>query len=368
MSTEIAKATEKSPEVLKKREAYANLGEVIHRAEMDLQVKSQAAILSISKLPTKIEEIADAEVTLKAFKSQRVQIETDRKAVTVKFKPVIDRMMSYEKSLEEPEQKYGAAILSLKKLHEAEEAKKMQVVDARKKLLEFIEKSLADANHVAYEKINTQVAVVFETAIEMDITPAEIQQFILDSEASLTFKDFEVLPPNVSPKILDPDEVKKTIAEKWIYNAQGFVVMYKSALQNKFADYGIAYQNKQVALDQSRKDAEEKTKQLATEKENAEIASTLAAQSTVLEPDSVAIAVKAIKRSYAIDMLETPENAIALMAAFVANKKECLNKLGRVTKWFSVTPAQLGNALASIKNDDNNFQPAGVRFKEVEKL
>lgn len=369
MNQEVAtQPTEKSPEILKKRLAYANLGERIHLAEMALQIKSQEALKSIEALPTEISQIADSEKTLKEFKSKRVAIETDRKAITARFKPVVDRLMAYEKSLEQPEQKYVAAILSLKKQHEAEEAKKMQIAEARKNLIEFVERKLAEANHNSYEKINAAVAEVFETAIELDIVPEDIAQFVLEAEDKLQYKDFVVEAPQVNTKLLTAEEANAIILEKWIYNAQGFEAVYHQQLHNKFADYGIAYQNKAVALEQSRKAAEAEEKRLAEEKETAQLAASLAATATPLETDSVGMPVKAIKRSYAIDMLETPDNAISIMAAFVANKKECMTKLTRVTKWFSVTPDQMGKALCELKNQDNNFQPSGIRFKEVEKL
>lgn len=353
--------------VLKKREAYANLGEAIHRAEMELQVKAQSAIMLLAKLPSSIAEIAEAEKTLKEFKSQRVQIEKDRKAITSRFDPVLDRLMLIQKSTEEPEQKYTAAVLSLKKQHEAEEQKQLQIADARKRLVEKVEKDLAAANHASYEKINEQVQKAFETALEMDIQPVDIKDWIETSKAILGYKDFECAVPQVNTVLLKQEEANALIAEKWIYNAQGFVVVYHQKIDQKFSDYGIAYQNKAAALELARKQSQEEEARLNAEKADAEIAASLQASSTALAPDSVGMPVKEIKRSYAIDMLETPDNAIAIMAAFVANKQACLAKL-RVSKWFSLTPLQMGNALAELKNADNNFQPSGINFKVVEKL
>jgi hypothetical protein len=40
----------------------------------------------------------------------------------------------------------------------------------------------------------------------------------------------------------------------------------------------------------------------------------------------------------------------------------------KVNKWFAFTPNQAATALAKVKCDDNNFAPAGIIFKEVDKL
>ena len=52
---------------------------------------------------------------------------------------------------------------------------------------------------------------------------------------------------------------------------------------------------------------------------------------------------------------------------YTKHAEECL-KLLKVSKWFSLTPKQLGTVLGKLKSADNEFGFTGIVFKAVEKL
>jgi plasmid replication initiation protein len=77
--------------------------------------------------------------------------------------------------------------------------------------------------------------------------------------------------------------------------------------------------------------------------------------------------VKALKKVYKVEMPETYDNAMLIMAAFLANSAKCREKTS-TTKWFAFNATSAATALSRVKNDDNNFAPKGINFIEVDKL
>ena len=77
--------------------------------------------------------------------------------------------------------------------------------------------------------------------------------------------------------------------------------------------------------------------------------------------------IKELKKSYAIDMDDTEQNAILIIAAFVTHFN--IAKEGvRVKSMFKLSVEQMGAALAWMKNKDENFSHTGINFKINDKL
>ncbi len=156
-------------------------------------------------------------------------------------------------------------------------------------------------------------------------------------------------------------------AKQFKQNPEQYIQLYTNELRKKFIDYSVAYSNKKQAIELAAKEDEEKQKALIEEANNKETAIQLESVSEVLEVTVSGPEIKALKKSYEVNMPETVESVIMIMAAFTANLQLCMPKL-KVTKWFKFTPDQAATALAKVKCDDNNFAPKGITFKEVEKL
>lgn len=354
--------------VQKKRVAYANLGETIHRAEMTLQANIQLALKLLAVHPTKIEDINEAEAKLKEFISCRVQISAQRKVISGMFSPVLDRLINYEKQLTDPETAFKNELVELKKKHEEEEFKKQRLEAARKNLLLFIKNKLTEHDMTCRSLIAKKVGELYKEALEtLDINPDNIAPFIEQAKTMLGVLDFNLEKPTPSSEVLLKEEVTKTINDNWNLNPHAYVTVFQEALEQKFFDYSVAYQNKVAALELAAKEEAENQKKLEDQKKDAEVANSLEANSTTLFPTSVGHPVKALKKSFAIDMPETSESAFKIIAHFIANKQKCMAKM-KVQKWFSITPAQMAAQLARLKNEDNAMELEGIVFKEVESL
>jgi hypothetical protein len=77
--------------------------------------------------------------------------------------------------------------------------------------------------------------------------------------------------------------------------------------------------------------------------------------------------VKELKKKYEIDMEDNEASALLIITAFVTNFKEAKEGI-RVKSMMALSIAQMGSALAWMKNKDNAFSFTGINFKTVEKL
>lgn len=350
-----------------KRTAWAKMGETVYKTEMQLQAMAQKAVLAV-KMPQNIEEVPNAEASLKELKAQRGFIEKNRKDVTSRFDDLQSRLMKPEKSLDDPIKALSDQIISVKKAHETAERIKREIEEERKSVKERAISFLNQKDFEFKQMINNAVTKALTFALgEGNVTPDGLEEYLMFMKGKFTLVTF-MLPPygDETCRHLKEEEVRAIITENYKNNPNEYLTLYRDELARKFNDYSVAYQNKQQAVELARKQEEEDRRQLEIQKQNKETAARLESTATVLTP-SVSPGVKALKKSYEIDMPDSVESALAIMAGFTANLDKCLPKL-KVTKWFAFTPAQAGNALAKVKCDDNNFQPSGITFKEVDKL
>lgn len=370
MNTDVATKPaegQKTPEVLKKREAYANLGELLHHGEMGLQLKAQTAIKKI-KLPASIEDIPAAEALLAETKKAKATIEAERKEMTGKLKPVVDRMMQPEKSLEAPIDQLTNAIIVLKKKHEEEERAKLRKQEEAKNIIQQIVNYRAEADHNCRSQIAVMVTSAYEHALgKGDIKPEEKDAYLAKVEKKMGVVDFELPKPSFKTTLVTAEELAEIIEKNFIWNPHAYLTIFKEELKNRFIDYSVAYQNKESALLRAKQEEATAQEELLVQKSNAEMAAALDAISTPLEPDTVGPQIKSLKKNFEINMVESADNCLIIWSAFAANKQAVLSKM-RVQKWFSMTTAQIMLAFGKIKSEDNNFEATGLKWKEVDKL
>ncbi len=193
---------------------------------------------------------------------------------------------------------------------------------------------------------------------------AGLEAFKILALSRFTDADFKIITPTNAYLLISPAEFSAMCNELLTVDSKPYLATYENALRVKFSDYSVALVNKEQALALSKQESETAAQKIQSEKLNADTAAKL--QSVAIDP-VVSTTTRALKKSYAIDMPETIQSVIAIMTAFTANIDKCLPKLN-VNKWFAFTPAQAGTALAKVKCDDNDFAPAGVIFKSVDKL
>lgn len=364
MSTEIAKI-EIDPILLEQRKAgWAKMGELVYTNELELQVMAQQPLLDL-KLPTTVDEIVPAENKLKEIKAVQKAVENKRKEITGKFDEVTKRLMTPEKSLVEPIDNLSKAIISVKKEHERIEAEKKQkearIIKAKEFLL--IEKARKEASFK--ETINALIDSAYTHALGAgNITMELLPDYLEKCKSGLNPKRFSPVNPLTSDELLVP-EINELSNSIWVFDTNYWIGIYHDELDKKFSDYEIALLNKDKALEIAAKENEAKQAEIQAENRRKEVAAQLQSNATPILSESPAI--KSLKKSYEVDMPETVESAIAILGAFTANLNACLSEL-RVSKWFSFTPAQAAGALGKLKSKDNNFNPSGITFKEVDKL
>lgn len=364
MTTELQLNQEQSAILQQKREGWAQMGEIVYRSELGLQLAAQKALNDIV-LPSTIEEVPEAEELLKSLKSAATTISTDRKKVTSQFDAVTARLMEPEKSFVDPIKQLSDAIIAVKKEEEAKQAKiRLRNDEIRRCYDHFTNEKIRIESDLS-TKVNSLVARCYEHALNSDMKPEAIGEYLTKSKASITVAQFPAAPSRFNHSILTAEEVDAIMKDKFSVDQQSFILAFSSGVDAKFSDYAIAYANKEQALKLAKEEEDRKAKEIAAIAANQTMANKIesAAQETVAVPSLT----KALKKSYEVDMPETVESFLVIMAAFSANINLCMPKL-KVTKWFGFTANQAAAALGKVKSDDNNFQPAGITFKEVSKL
>ena len=174
--------------------------------------------------------------------------------------------------------------------------------------------------------------------------------------------DFKIVCPTTIPEELFNICVLEMDMPKEI----DMVAYFHRAVDAKFEFYSVALKNKDAAIKMAKEVADKEAAERAEELANQKVATRLEviATSTDAVIDS---GVKELKKSYAIDMEDTEQNALLIMAAFVTNFNTAKEGV-RVKSMFKLSVEQMGAALAWMKNKDENFSHTGINFKQVEKL
>jgi hypothetical protein len=364
MTTELLLTQEQTQVIAQKREAWALMGEAVYKSELQLQVQAQAALNDIV-LPATIEELPEAETKLKEVKSALTIVTNNRKAITSKFDDVTARLMQPEKSFAEPIKMLSDAIIVVKKSYEAEQAKKQLRFDEIRRVRDHFTNERIRVDAELSQKVNSLVARCYENALNTNVAPNGIADYLKKSKAAVTSSQFTALARSIPTNNLTDDEVRSVVSELFTINQQAYADQFATEIDAKFSDYSIAYANKEQALKLAKEEEDKKAAALESQRRQQEVAVKIdsASQATSVEP----VLTKALKQSYEVDMPETVEGFLSIMAAFSANIHLCLPKL-KVTKWFSFTATQAAAALGKVKSDDNAFNPSGITFKSVDKL
>lgn len=350
-----------------KKGTWSDMGASVYLAELSLQGKAQQLLATI-KHPTKVSEIAASQNLLKMLKAEFTALQASRKSITSKFDAVTERLMMPEKSGVDPLKALEQAIIKIKEVEEAEKRVEAEKNKAFADCKQFIQTTRNNAEAQFKTLILEKVNKCYNHALgQGNITPDELDMFIELCIEGLKDTHFKIqYPLNAFSKHVSTDEFTKMCAETLIIDAQPWLAEYQNSLRAKFADYNIAYNNKEDALKRSHEEAATQAKNIESEKANANAAATLQAVGTVHEA-VLTTGTKALKKSFEVDMEESLENSVVVMNAFVANIHLAASKL-KVNKWDSFTIGQMKNALGKCKSDDNVFAPQGITFKEVSKL
>ena len=259
-----------------KKKTWAEMGATVYTSELIFQARAQQILAKI-KIPTKVEEITSSERTLKEVKAEFALLQADRKSITSKFDAVADRLMAPEKSGADPIKQLEAAIIGIKKLKEQADNLEREKTKAYADCKEFLLHTKNDAEASFKKKIMEKVDKCYNHALgDGNISPEEVDMFVDMCKEGLKEEHFKIqYPLNQFSKHVTTDDFAKMCADILIIDSKPFVAQYQNDLMHKFADYQVAFNNKEAALAASAKEAAEKAQAIEAEKTNANAAAQL---------------------------------------------------------------------------------------------
>jgi len=357
-------ATQNQAILVQKKEAWGQMGIAVYQAEQSLSLEAQNALNNIT-LPTKIEEVPEAEEMLKEIKKACTTITIKRKEITSKFDDVTARLMAPEKSFADPVKQLSDAIIAVKKSYQIEQDKLRNIADEKQRCREFFQNKKIEAESKLENKLFDGVSRCYENALQSNIEPKDIAHYKDMSCNAITDKMFLATPPQFTHQFITGEDVLSIASEVWVIDSSSYVTRFATEIESKFSDYDVAFANKAQALANSKK--EEADKQAEIEQAANQQKMAVKIEAAVSQPVVETVDTKALKQGFIVDMPENVESVLMIMAAFSANLNLCMQYL-KVTKWFSFTAQQAATALGKCKCDDNAFAPSGIIFKQIDKL
>lgn len=348
----------------KKKAAWGELGVAVHKSEMQLQATAQQITEKVLKVPTKPEEVKEAEERYKTARAEAVKLVDDRKLITSKFDSLTTRLMQPEKSLTEPLSKLSLAIISVKKAEELRVASVTVIEDERKRVRQAIQDAIAKMQADFDLLVVNTVAKAYDNALGAgDVKPENLLEYLAKCKVGLMAKHFVVVKP-VIQNTLPEGEYEKILANYAMPYPVAYANKYLEQINTRFSDYNVAYANKQQALEIA---AKEKAAATAAIEDKSAMDQTANKLEAMAETPVVSQDFKALKKVFKIKMEENPANAVIILHQMVANWDKVKDRL-RLKKWFQLCPANAIVALESLKNEDNAFAPSGITFVEESKL
>lgn len=360
-----------TPEEIKKKTQWGNLGLAVHNTELKLQAQAQA-IISELKIATTVDEIIEAEAALKKVKSKRKDLSVERKNLTSRFDKMTTRLMIPENSIIEAENNAEKALIKMKGINDSNKAKATAKNDELRRIRETIANYISKMDATYKQKIADQVTKAFNYALgKGNIEEKDLPDYLPKCKTATGFGEFEftydICP--IAPIYATKEEVLVIWNELAVGIRLGkdYVADYAAALDKQFAMYNVAVKNKEAAMKLAKENADKAASDLAAETEAKETAAKLEAISITHPTVNAGPEIKSLKKVFVLDMEDTQENAIKIMAAFIGNLALCEGGI-RVTKWSNLSVSQMGNALVWAKNKDEKFECSGIKFKVEEKL
>lgn len=355
-------------DIEKKADAWRRFGVVIANSELQFQARAQAIIAKLKK-PTGMEDLSDAENTLKLVKQDANKLAEDRIAITSRFDSVKKRLMDPEKSIVDAIPEIEKAIFDIRKAEQERAGKQKAKIEEQKRVKELFLTEAIKMDSQYKQKISDQVVKAFNYALgKGSVTIVGLPEYLAKVKAANGFSEYDftwdmpsvTLIYNTREEILPIwQEVDKTITP-----GSQYVADYHKKIDDQFEFFTTALKNKEAAIKLQKENAE---------REAEELAKAARAKETVVKLDAIATTTaeivsgaKPLKEYYEVDMEDTDQNAIKIIAAFVGNFELCRPGV-RVKSMLKISVEQMASALAWVKNKDDKFQ-CGVNFVKKEKL
>lgn len=357
------------PEVTKKQNAFASYAVESHNLLSSLQTEATKVIANLSDIPTKIEQINDAEATLKTAKAELKTIKDKRLAQTSKLDKFFENFMAPEKSITLAVPAFEQAIIKLKNEKATADQVEANKVAELKRLKEYflihVNNKKAEFESMIAEYVANRFAYALKNAKDANtIGEWTLEDYLFKCMGTKKTTNFEITMPPVASQHHNVATVwRDTVFDNAYLDGKLMLGKFEGDIKDKFKYFAIALKDKEKALAHNENQVNEAKEQAATTAEQQNVGAKLSATASVLNDGP---AVKPLNEKYEIDMLSSEKNAITIMVAFTTNIDKVRGKVK--ADWMKLSVAQMGAALAAVKNDDNNFSVSGINFKVIQKL
>lgn len=367
--------SETRPEVIEKMGRWAEMGRFIHDYIPSLQAGMQAITAPLILNPT-VEQIPQAEAILTETKRKYATHKEERVKNTNKFVAIIDKCIEPEKTGLTVIEQATAGLLKAKQELATQQATVKAKDDELKRIREAIINHIAKKDAEYLVRIEKAVTVAFEAGLngacpDEASVPTYLSGLkdggIMNGDVP---ESFMWMRPPIKPNYATDEEVSEIWAElsDRIQPPTHYQAIWADKLDEKFGFYGLALKNKEDALRAAKNAELESMAAIQNDKLATEQAAKLEAVASTYTNPSLGVPVtKSLKYDWLIQMDDTPQIAMIIMAAFVANSERCKGGV-RVKSWRKLSVEQMASALEWAKKQDENFNVANLNFVKIDKL
>lgn len=352
------------PAELPKFNAWGKMGLAVSTRELALQAEQQL-IAGTLLTPIVIADVPAAEEALKTAKFKLNGLVEKRKEVTSKLDTVVTRMMEPEKALTTAIANNSAAIIKVKQDDRTTQQQAAGKNAERIALRELIATYTATRHALLLKNHVELISAAYLHALA-NVPPEELETYLPKVSARVTEKSCAIPAPTVTPVLLTTEEVVAELAECFTPQPPTYYIdLFALSLKEKFSDYAIAWNNKGAAMHIHNTQLADIVAGITEDAEASKVEARLDAISTPVITTTPGI--RDLKQVYEVDMSDDFSSAIRILSACVAHAAK-VEGTTRTTKWDSFNVGAIKRALAKIKSDDNDFNPAGIGWKVVDKL
>jgi hypothetical protein len=371
MSNDIQKALPLEEQIESKRRSWGAVGVIFHSTEVALQARAAELKQKLAAVPKEPKDLVAAEVTLKEAKQARKAIEEDRKKITERVMGAIKRIMQPEQQVDADIEIYQAAIIAVKKKKQEYDDKQKLKTKELAAVAEKVRLYIANTNAEYLRQQAQLISDSYTAALNgvagkmPPVPPESIAPYIAKVKARINATNRTMVAPAIAAIANTQQDIDAEIVKHFKpLTAQQYIDGFAADIDLKYADYELAWKNKEQALKINEEEALENS--IAIDRQQSADVATAAFQAMSVSVSETTT--KPLKKSYAIDLPETLESAKVIITAYMSNTPKCDPEL-RITKWFSgFGVKQMIQALENLKNDDNNFTFTGLAWKTVDKL
>lgn len=352
------------PADLPKFNAWGKMGLAVGARELALQAEQQL-IASTLLTPSVIADVPAAEEALKTAKFKLNGLVEKRKEITGRLDSVVARLMEPEKALTTAIANNSATIIKVKQDDRTTQQQAAGKNAERIALRELIVTYTATRHALLLKNHVELISNAYLHALA-NVPPEGLETYLPKVIARVTEKSCVIPAPTVTPVLLTPEEVAAELAECFIPQLPTYYIeAFALSLKEKFSDYAIAWANKATAMTQHTAQVAETVATISEDQGAAVVEARLDAISTPVLTTTPGV--RDLKQVYEVDMSDDFDSAIKVLSACVAHAAK-VRECTRTTKWDSFGVLTIKRALAKIKSDDNDFNPAGIGWKVVDKL